>query len=386
MTQSLMEKKREIEEAFPDLSQFEVAQLALGQTQKSKSAEVTIGEIIKVLRAKQMRKELERPRAKIQSDGSIKRKDMGTYRTYDTNWERLEKKYGELAIDEFTEEMALDFCSRAMQLAKKRHQISAEKREARGLRVKEENGHHAYNRALDALATVIRYAQRQGLIDRSPLLEIPRKRLSETDRHGLSPEQVDEILRSALSGGNDPQLDYLMLLTIVETACRAGGILNLQLGDIDLERQTIRFHEKGGKSRKQPVSRELAETLIEFATKRGSSAKSDPVFRFHPQGHGKGRAVTARRFERLWERIGEDLKWVAEKQISNHWLRHTTLTWVERATASPSVTSKFAGHGPENVTATYTSARLAEVAGAFAAVFGKDHPLAEPSLSRRKGK
>jgi hypothetical protein len=32
----------------------------------------------------------------------------------------------------------------------------------------------------------------------------------------------------------------------------------------------------------------------------------------------------------LWHRIGNRLPWVATQQISTHWLRHTTLTWVER--------------------------------------------------------
>jgi hypothetical protein len=43
-----------------------------------------------------------------------------------------------------------------------------------------------------------------------------------------------------------------------------------------------------------------------------------------------GRALTSRRYDHLWHRIGERLPWVANQGISTHWLRHTTLTWVER--------------------------------------------------------
>jgi hypothetical protein len=42
-----------------------------------------------------------------------------------------------------------------------------------------------------------------------------------------------------------------------------------------------------------------------------------------------GRPITYRRYDHLWERIGTHLPWVATQQISTHWLRHTTLTWVE---------------------------------------------------------
>ncbi len=43
-----------------------------------------------------------------------------------------------------------------------------------------------------------------------------------------------------------------------------------------------------------------------------------------------GQPITYRRYDHLWVRIGEHLPWVYVQQISTHWLRHTTLTWVER--------------------------------------------------------
>jgi integrase len=330
-----------------------------------------VGEIIKVLRERLWELELQRPRARIQEDGSLKMKDSSTYRTYETNWRRLEKKYSNLPVSELTEEMALDFCSDAMAIAKKRHKKIAKGRKEKNLPVKDETGHHAYNRALDVFSTVVNYAIKKGALDRSPLIDIKRKPISESDRHGLSPEQVEEILHSAISGGNDPILDYLLIWTIVETACRSGGLLRLQVGDIDSKQCLVRFHEKGGKSRKQPVSPELAEALLAFAKSRGSVHSDDPVFRFHLEGNGKGRALTARRFERLWKRLRDEIRWVAEKQVSNHWLRHTTLTWVDRVVSSPAITSKYAGHGPSTVTASYTSARIDEIKQAHSSIFGK---------------
>jgi hypothetical protein len=78
--------------------------------------------------------------------------------------------------------------------------------------------------------------------------------------------------------------------------------------------------------------------------------------------------VAHRRYDHLWERIGAHLPWVATQQISTHWLRHTTLTWVERnfgyATARP-----YAGHTDSDnaATTTYVRADIQEVAGALAA-------------------
>ena len=41
-----------------------------------------------------------------------------------------------------------------------------------------------------------------------------------------------------------------------------------------------------------------------------------------------GRPITSRRYDHLWARIGRQLPWVRTQQISTHWIRHTTLTWV----------------------------------------------------------
>ena len=45
--------------------------------------------------------------------------------------------------------------------------------------------------------------------------------------------------------------------------------------------------------------------------------------------YSNGRPITARRYDGLWARIGRVLPWVRTQQISMHWIRHTTLTWVE---------------------------------------------------------
>ena len=42
-----------------------------------------------------------------------------------------------------------------------------------------------------------------------------------------------------------------------------------------------------------------------------------------------GQPITSRRYDGLWARIGRHLPWVRTQQISMHWIRHTTLTWVE---------------------------------------------------------
>jgi hypothetical protein len=62
-----------------------------------------------------------------------------------------------------------------------------------------------------------------------------------------------------------------------------------------------------------------------------------------------------------------------------HWLRHTTLTWVERSFGY-AVARAYAGHtdsgGDAGITTTYVRASAHEIAAALAALTGEPHPLA----------
>lgn len=117
--------------------------------------------------------------------------------------------------------------------------------------------------------------------------------------------------------------------------------------------------------------------LLALAKDRGATTDDDPVFHFLVDGPGAGRAMSAKRFETLWTRIGKELPWVAQKRVTSHWLRHTTLSWLDRIGASETVVSKYAGHGPSTVTGKYTKVRLEEVSGAHQRLFGRVHPLAK---------
>ena len=82
-----------------------------------------------------------------------------------------------------------------------------------------------------------------------------------------------------------------------------------------------------------------------------------------------------------WTRLGRHLPWVRTQQISMHWIRHTTLTWVER-NFGYAVARAYAGHtdsGSEaGATATYVRASISEVAAALTTLTGEPHPLATP--------
>ena len=66
--------------------------------------------------------------------------------------------------------------------------------------------------------------------------------------------RLAEICQAAADGGDDPELNTLLLRLYTETACRRGGALTLRPDDLDSGQCLIRLREKGETVRWQPVS------------------------------------------------------------------------------------------------------------------------------------
>jgi integrase len=216
-----------------------------------------------------------------------------------------------------------------------------------------------------------------GLVDRaaSPAHRVPKPRRLPSVRRALTADELEQINVAARTTGNDVVLDALLLQLYTETACRRGGALGLRVMDLDVDRGLVRLTEKGGTLRWQPVTLDLATCLAGHAHARGARLPTDGLLRFR---HGAG--LTYRRYDHLWHRLGERLPWVAAQGVSIHWLRHTTLTWVER-NFGYGIARAFAGHTDTTgaATTTYIKADLQAVATALTAMTGQPHPLATTS-------
>ena len=374
MSNSLRETVSELREIFPSLSDMELAQLALVQAHTKKKAGVTISDLLVKIRKTYWDNELKRLRAKKKPDGTMNLKDTSTYRVYDTNWKRLEALFGQVDIADLKASDVIEVALLAEKECIEYWDEVNKSREQRGLPLKEFTGANRYNACLDAISVVFNKAVEQELVPANRTHSIPRKEINTPKRHGLTKNQEEELLETALSGGNDPILDHLILWTQLETAARMGGILKLQMRDLDTQRQSITLVEKRSKKREQPVTKELMESLIRFAKSRGAEQLSDSVFRFLPNKNGVSSPLSSKRFETLWKRMGKSLPWVSAQGISGHYLRHTVLTWVDR-TSGHSVARAYAGHSAGDTTDSYTKVGFTEIVNAHSSITGSLHPL-----------
>jgi integrase len=248
-------------------------------------------------------------------------------------------------------------------------------RTAAAVRRNSRGGRSAAEHAIAALRCLYRHAIADGYLTEAinPAARVAKPRRLPSTRTALAANKLDQINHTAATTGNDPALDTLLLRLHTETACRRGGALAIRPQDLDTEQCLVLLREKNGTHRWQPVSPTLMTHLQAHAHHRGSAEQPDhQLFRY-----ADGRPITARRYDYLWTRLGEHLPWVATQQVTTHWLRHTTLTWVER-NFGHAIAHAYAGHtGPtRNATDTYIRANIEEIATALAALTNEPHPLA----------
>ena len=172
------------------------------------------------------------------------------------------------------------------------------------------------------LRCLYRHAEDDGLItpQENPARKVDKPRRVPSTRRAVTDDRLAEICQAAADGGDDPELDTLLLRLHTETACRCGGALALGPDDLDPGQCLIRLREKGETVRWQPVSPTLMARLIEHGQER-HAPPGGQLLRYR-----NGRPITARRYDGLWARIGRVLPWVRTQQLSTHWIRHTTLT------------------------------------------------------------
>lgn len=287
----------------------------------------------------------------------------GSRKVYASYWRKALKVWPDAQVGEISQTDVVWFIQHAKESAVVR-------RSSRG-------GHRAAEHAYAALRCLFRCAVGNRLLHPGddPTAEVIKPKRLASNRRALPSGLVEEIVEVASTTGDDPPLDALLIRTHLETAARRGGTLALRLRDLDPDQCQILLHEKGGSSRWQPVSPTLMTGLQEHAHLRGEGDPDSGVLRYH-----NGRPLSARRYDNLWNRIGEYVPTVRSQGVTTHWLRHTTLTWVERAFGY-GVASAYAGHAvtsgrAHGVTSVYIKADVHDVATALAELTGEEHPLA----------
>ncbi|WP_086669010.1 site-specific integrase [Lentzea kentuckyensis] len=285
----------------------------------------------------------------------------GAQRTYGTYWAYIVTAFGDRPLDEVD---AIDIETLMRQVV-----------DLRVVRRSDRGGLSTAEHLLAAMRTIYVHAIRDEILPphHNPAAAIPKPRRQTSVRRALTNQELAAINDAVATTGDDTPLDTLILRLHTETACRRGGALALREDDIEPHWCLLRLREKNNAIRWQPASPTLIRALLRHRDERGTGRPSpEPLLRYRD-----GTPITSRRYDGLWQRVGNHLPWAAAQGISTHWLRHTTLTWVERHFGH-AVAHAYAGHTDHHndTTGIYTRAQLPEVAAALSSLVGEPHPLA----------
>lgn len=239
-------------------------------------------------------------------------------------------------------------------------------------------------------------------------LEVPDRQ--EITARAFTPAQLEELWRAVFSSGSDPELDSLIIWTLLELGARSIGLVQMRIGDLLFASSTIRLTEKNGKVAEQPASRVLMTALLDHALRRGdivvtcvdgldpadvqaldviegrARLRTDASVLYYkpkisrtPDPDGRivetitPRPFTKRRYEILFGRLKAELPWFDEFHGRPHDLRKTGATFIERAFGT-AVAKSWLRHTVTDAVGTYTQAKPEEVRAAHAWWTGTEGP------------
>lgn len=276
-----------------------------------------------------------------------------------------------------------DLAACAERIARKTATRHNRSRARKGLPPRPVHGHNAQETAVAAFSHLMERAIGDGLLETNPVARVRKRRRQQTTKRGLRDHELELLIDAVASGGNDPDLDLLIVWFHLETGARKSGALTLQIGRIHTAEQVVELQEKGSKWRRQPVSTDLCTALLTHAAKRGGPRcqpgalgydPTAPVFHYQRRD-GQPHPLTAKRYETLFGRIQQTLPFAAEISLSAHGLRKSAGTIIERI-GGTQVARHFLGHATRSDTDHYTESWTSEVARATTVWTGSEHPLA----------
>lgn len=274
-------------------------------------------------------------------------------------------------------------------LAVKRGILDNRVRATKGLVAKNGDGYGAEETAVTALRGLFETAKKY-LGNVNPAKEIPKPRRTGREKRPLHAFELVELHYLTASGGDDPELDVLLLDFGIATGVRRVGVYQATVGQLHRERQVVDLRDKYKRKQPAPVSLELIDRLLAHAKERGGPQcdPNSPLYR--PDApvlwYRKGTSclpITSRRFDTLTERWQRELTWANAEQLGFHHIRHTVAAIVATQ-YGPQYKKRYLRHADGSVTDAYGVCTFEELTRAMSDLLQYEHPLVHGIDERRK--
>src|SRR6056297_1192976 len=214
---------------------------------------------------------------------------------------------------------------------------------------------------LGHLRSALKFAMKNGLIERAPFIELPPK--PDSDIRPLSGEEMHALIDGAIT----PHV-RLAIILLVSTGARAGAVLDLTWDRIDFERGVIDLRLPDGLTRKGravvPMNR-MARAALESAFR---ARLSDHVVEWG-----------GKRVRSIRKGYSAALRRAGMSGISIHQIRHSVAVRMLAAGQSIEAVAQYLGHSNTAITyRTYARFMPEHLAGA-AEILNFDAPMKRSS-------
>lgn len=125
-----------------------------------------------------------------------------------------------------------------------------------------------------AVGTFLNWCVDQEFLATSPMRKVRRMPRPRPERTAFTEDEVRRLIaESKRANWWLAQRDYAMLMVLVGTGCRAGGLLNMRAESFDWQRNRVLLEEKGGKARWVKVGKPTAAAVKEYLKVRPTGTK-----------------------------------------------------------------------------------------------------------------
>lgn len=199
---------------------------------------------------------------------------------------------------------------------------------------------HGYQRAIRRLFS---WLVDEGVMERNAALDVPLVRLPRQLPKALTDADLDRLLARLPS---ESVRDRAIILMLIDTGCRVGGLLSLTLDSVDIPNRTAIVTEKGERVRRIYFTEMTADALSLWRAVRPTA---DTPALFLSQA---GAALTASGVRLMLERVGKRAG--VQGRINAHSFRHAFARSFLRNGGNLAALGRILGHSPGSpVTAQY---------------------------------
>jgi integrase/recombinase XerC len=228
-------------------------------------------------------------------------------------------------------------------------------------------------RKLATLRSFYKFLMRRNIVSASPLSTIRTPKQDKRLPKCLDLEQVQKLLEAPGDADLLSARDKAMLEVLYSSGIRVSELVELEMGDLDLQEGVLRVKGKGRKDRLTPIGSQAIKALQRYFELRAQEPKCQGASAAHVFLNKHGETLSTRSVRRKLDKYL--MQAGLDPGISPHTLRHSFATHLLNNGADLRSVQELLGHQSLSTTQIYThltTSRMKEV-------YDSAHPRANTS-------